>query len=58
MAQPFRHPDSGIFYMRRKVPAELLAALGREFKRSLRTMDPAVAKARRWPIHASSPRCR
>jgi len=46
MAQPFRHPDSGIFYMRRKVPAELLAALGREFKRSLKTMDPAVAKAR------------
>jgi integrase len=46
MAQPFRHPKTGIFQLRRKVPEELRAALGREFKRSLRTRDPHEAKAR------------
>ena len=46
MAQPYRHPSSGRFYLRRKVPAELRAALGREFKRSLGTLDPAEAKGR------------
>jgi integrase len=44
MAQPYRHPSSGKFYIRRKVPVDLREALGREFKRSLGTVDPAVAK--------------
>ena len=46
MAQPFRHPTTGAYYIRRKVPAELRAQLGHEFKRSLKTRDPAKAKAR------------
>ena len=46
MAQPYRHPSSGKFYMRRKVPADLREALGREFKRSLGTLDPTEAKGR------------
>lgn len=46
MAQPFKHRVSGIYYLRRKVPDELRAALGREFKRSLKTTDAAEAKAR------------
>jgi integrase len=46
MAQPFKHPTSGIYWLRRKVPAEYHASLGLEFKRSLKTRDPAEAKAR------------
>lgn len=46
MAQPFKHPTTGSYYIRRKVPAELRAALGREYKRSLKTYDPVEAKAR------------
>ncbi|MDP1566412.1 MAG: hypothetical protein Q8L91_09145, partial [Polaromonas sp.] len=37
---------SGVYLLRRKVPPELLAVLGREYKRSLKTRDPAEAKAR------------
>ncbi len=51
MADPFKHPVSGIYYLRRKVPLELRAALGREIKRSLKTRDPVQAKyefARAW----------
>jgi integrase len=43
MAQPFKSP-SGMFYIRRKVPEALRAALGREYKRSLGTPDPNEAK--------------
>ena len=46
MAQPHKHPKSGIYQLRRKVPDALRAALGREFKRSLDTRDPNEAKAR------------
>lgn len=46
MAQPIKHPITGIYCMRRKVPDDLLAALGREFKRSLKTRDPVEAKSR------------
>ncbi|XHS79801.1 DUF6538 domain-containing protein [Burkholderiaceae bacterium UC74_6] len=51
MADPFKHPTTGIYYLRRKVPLELRAALGHEFKRSLKTRDPRQAKyefARAW----------
>jgi hypothetical protein len=44
MAQPFKHPDTGIYYLRRKVPLELQPTLGREYKRSLGTREPAKAK--------------
>lgn len=46
MAQPFKHPQSGVFYLRRRVPDELRPILGQEYKRSLKTRDPAEAKAR------------
>jgi integrase len=49
MAQPTKHPTTGIYQLRRKVPADLVAALGREYKRSLGTRDPEEAKRR----HAS-----
>lgn len=45
MARPFKHPKSGIFYFRKKVPSGLRAILGcAEEKISLRTKDPADAK--------------
>lgn len=46
MAQPFRHKTTNIFQFRRKVPAELRAILGHEYKRSLGTRDPSEAKLR------------
>lgn len=46
MAQPFKLPTSGVFYLRRRVPDELRQALGRGYKRSLSTRDPSEAKAR------------
>jgi hypothetical protein len=46
MAQPYKHPQSGIYHLRRKVPDALRAALGREYKRSLKTHDPDEAKVR------------
>ncbi len=51
MADPFKHPKSGIYYLRRKVPPTLQRALGLEYKKSLRTRDPVQAKfefARAW----------
>ncbi|MHA6689562.1 DUF6538 domain-containing protein [Devosia sp. A449] len=46
MATPYRHPQSGIFWLRRRVPADLVSLLGRrEEKISLRTRDPSEAKA-------------
>lgn len=44
MAQPFKHPDSGIYYLRRRVPEALRPKFGEFFKRSLRTRDPGEAK--------------
>ncbi|KQT50826.1 hypothetical protein ASG43_06075 [Aureimonas sp. Leaf454] len=39
------HPDSGIFWYRKRVPAVLVDQLGkREYRVSLRTRDPAEAK--------------
>lgn len=46
MAQPFKHPTTGVYYIRRRVPEGLQATLGREYKRSLQTRDPIEAKAR------------
>jgi integrase len=44
MAQPFKHPDSGIYYLRRRVPEDLRPTFGEFFKRSLKTRDPGEAK--------------
>jgi hypothetical protein len=44
MAQPFKHPTTGIYYIRRKVPPDLREVLGREYKRSLNTSDNGLAK--------------
>ena len=56
MAQPYRHKQSGIYYLRRKVPEALWPALGREFKRSLDTRDGDEAKARFAAAWAESER--
>lgn len=46
MATPWKHPSSGIYWLRRRVPADLVGLVGRrEEKRSLRTRDPAEAKS-------------
>ncbi|WP_318652063.1 DUF6538 domain-containing protein [Pseudomonas sp. PDM16] len=45
MAQPWKHPSSGLFYIRRRVPDELRPVLGLEYKRSLKTREPGKAKA-------------
>ncbi len=56
MTQPYKHPKTGMFYIRRKVPDALRAALGREFKRSLKTRDPNEAKLRFVAAYADSER--
>lgn len=48
MAQPYKHPETGVYYIRRGVPDDLVQLLGWEFKRSLRTKDAAEAR-RRYP---------
>lgn len=45
-AAPFRHPETGMFYFRRKVPARIVRAIGKSWiKKSLGTKDPREAKA-------------
>lgn len=45
MTRPFRHPKTGVYWYRKRVPAGLIALVGkREEKRSLRTKDPQEAK--------------
>lgn len=47
MARPWKHPKSGYFFLRRRVPDDLREVLGkREEKLSLRTRDVAEAKVR------------
>lgn len=46
IAQPWRHPDSGVYYIRRFVPQALRPIIGRvEIRRSLGTTDFRQAKA-------------
>jgi hypothetical protein len=46
MSRPFKHPDTGIFWFRKRVPDDLRELVGkREEKFSLRTRDPSEAKA-------------
>ncbi len=45
MARPYKHPKTGIYWLRKVVPAPLRPAVGqRELKASLRTKDPEAAK--------------
>lgn len=45
MARPWKHPKTGIFWLRKRVPDDLRPILGkREEKRSLGTRDSAEAK--------------
>lgn len=44
---PKRHPRSGVFFLRKRVPDRLRKAVGkREIKISLRTRDPDIARIR------------
>ncbi|UPK40812.1 tyrosine-type recombinase/integrase (plasmid) [Bradyrhizobium sp. 186] len=48
-----RHPDSGIFLLRKRVPERLKEAVGKgEVKLSLRTRDPVVARIRHLEVLA------
>src|ERR1700733_11548314 len=47
MARPWKHPNSGVYWLRKRVPDDLLKLVGkREEKRSLQTRDPVEAKRR------------
>lgn len=47
MARPWKHPDSGICYVRRAVPARLRALVGKSLEKySLGTHDPEEARRR------------
>ena len=47
MTKPWKHPRSGIFYLRREVPEDIRQIIGkREWKVSLRTRDFAAARPR------------
>ncbi|MGU3405761.1 DUF6538 domain-containing protein [Methylobacterium brachiatum] len=47
MARPWRHPKTGMYWFRRRVPKELQFLLGRnEERKTLGTKEPALAKTR------------
>ena len=47
MAQPWKHPQNGIYYFRREVPADIRDIIGkREWKVSLRSKDLATVRSR------------
>ena len=47
MSRPWKHPKTGIYWLRKVVPDELRATVGkRELKFSLKTKDAAEAKQR------------
>lgn len=51
MARPWKHPKTGVYWLRRGVPEELRTLVGkREEKRTLGTKDPAEAKR----LHAAA----
>lgn len=54
MAPPWKHPKTGIYWFRKRVPDELQALLGKsEEKQSLRTRDPAEAKIKQLEVLAA-----
>ena len=47
MSRPWKHPNSGVYWLRKGVPEDLRTLVGkREEKRSLQTRDPIEAKQR------------
>ena len=51
MARPWKHPKTGIFWLRKRIPDDLRPLLGkREEKQSLGTRDPNEAKR----VHAQA----
>lgn len=45
MATPFKHPRTGVYYLRRAVPKDIQEALGKtEYLKSLGTKDERQAK--------------
>ena len=47
MSRPWKHPKTGVYWLRKRVPKHLRRLVGRgEEKRSLRTKDPSQAKTR------------
>ncbi len=47
MSRPWKHPKTGIYWLRKAVPEDLRSLVGkREEKRSLKTRDPGEAKRR------------
>lgn len=47
MSRPWKHPKTGIYWLRKPVPPDLSATIGRiEIRKTLRTRDPYEAKER------------
>lgn len=47
MSRPWKHPKTGIYWLRKRVPDELITLVGkREELRTLGTKDPALAKVK------------
>jgi len=50
MARPWKHPKTGVYWLRKRVPDDLRTIVGlAEYKRTLKTKDPAEAKK----VHAA-----
>lgn len=46
MARPWKHPKTGVYYLRKRVPVDLRKVVGSEtVKVTLRTKDPTIAKS-------------
>lgn len=55
MSSPWKHPETGVYYFKRKVPADVVEAVGKSwFKKSLRTKDLSEAKRLIVPLIAES----
>jgi hypothetical protein len=47
MSRPWKHPKTGVYWLRKRIPDDLRPILGKlEEKRSLKTRDPSEAKRR------------
>lgn len=66
MTRPWKHPKTSVYYLRQRVPADLVGVIGKkEVKVSLGTKDPSEAKLRhvialqklqdRWSLERAQP---
>ncbi len=45
MSRPFQHPKTGVYWLRKRVPTDLIRVVGKKEERySLKTRDPSQAK--------------